>query len=132
MRFIKKVGEISYYTAEIADTESIVQIDTQSFPENLRAPRNFFIGVMKAFPDGTFLAMQGETPVGYFCNMLVNDNYVERLEEFLRSSPVLPVPDGGGKNLLHESIGITQQGHNIAQELILCTGGIIRKYKVKR
>jgi len=132
MEKLKTVNGIDYYLADSSAVDNIVEVDQQCFPSELRAPTNFFTKVITAFPDGTFLAMQGPAPVGYFCNMFVDDEYVKRLEEFLRSSPVLPVPKSRGKNLLHESIGITQRKQNIAKELILCTEGIIKRYGIKR
>lgn len=132
IKLLKVVDGIEYYQIGEQGLEKILEIEEKCFPPELRASKEQLREIIRSFPEGTFVATKDGVPVGYFCNVLVDDVYVEMLEDYLRMSPFLPPPKKKGDNLLHESIGITIKGRNIAKELILCTEEIVKKYKVKR
>ncbi len=132
MELVKEVDGVRYYLAAEGDITKILQIDRRCFPEELRAPAEHFREIINFFPNGTFLATHREEPVGYICTLPVDDSYLNRLEELLQRSLLLPLPQKQGRNLLYESLAVSEKGKHIARELILCTEAIIKRYGVTR
>lgn len=132
IKLLKVVDGIEYYRIGEEGLDKIMELEERCFPPELRASRQTIRERIHFFPEGTFLATKDGKPVGYFINLLVDDSFVEKLEEFLTRNPILPLPSNQGDNLWHASIALTSREHHISRELILCTEEIIKKHNVKR
>ncbi len=132
IKLLKVVDGIEYYLVGEEGLDKIMELEEKCFPEELRASKQTMRERMRFFPEGTFLATKDGKPVGYFINLLVDDEFASQLEEFLIYKPILPLPQKQGNILWHASIALTDKQHHISRELILCTEGIIKKYNVKK